>query len=211
MKCEVRCDLPKRFLRGFGGVRPRSEYTPAQTENGESFRLPSCLVRKPITFQKRKSVPVLPILLIALVLNNGSGVTFSLKNLDDRWVSYRDIKGKVTLIDFWATWCAPCLKSLPKIEDLHRRYTSRSVSVVGVSLDTERNQPKVGPFVHSRGISYPILLDPQSRVAGSFGVTTIPTIIILDSTDATVYVHRGWSAGDETIIEREILKCLTTP
>lgn len=109
-----------------------------------------------------------------------SAPSFSLKDLRGNPVSNESLKGKVVLLDFWATWCTPCLKSMPELEAIHRRYADRGFAVVGVSID-EGGPAKVKKFVAAKKITYPIAMDSKKNSAWeSFRVKAVPAAYLLD-------------------------------
>lgn len=134
---------------------------------------------------------------------------FKLKNIDNRTTSYKSIKGETfTVIDFWATWCKPCVKSIPKLVELSDELKPKGVNFVGISIDGPRNLAKVKPFARSLGINYPILLDINSDVMAKLGVQAVPSLLVINSDDEIVYFHEGYKAGEEVAIREEILKLL---
>ncbi len=134
---------------------------------------------------------------------------FRLKNIDNRTTSYNEVKGEtLTIIDFWATWCKPCLKSIPKLVKLSDEFKSKGVNFVGISIDGPRNLAKVRPFARSLGVEYPVLLDTNSEVMGRLGVQAVPSLLIINSENEIVYFHEGYKAGEEIAIREEILKLL---
>jgi len=139
----------------------------------------------------------------------GKLTDFRLKNLDNKTVSYSQLKGKkLTVIDFWATWCKPCVRSIPKLVKLHEQYKNQGVEFIGVNVDGTRNLPKVKPFSHSLNIAYPVLLDVNNELMNKLKVTAMPTIIIVDANDEIVFFHQGYRPGDEKALEDEIKKFL---
>ncbi len=134
---------------------------------------------------------------------------FRLKNLDNRTTSYKDIKGEqFTVIDFWATWCKPCIKSIPKLVEMSEEFESHGVNFVGISIDGPRNLAKVKPFARSLGVTYPILLDTNSEVMAKLGVRAVPSLLVINSNDEIVYFHEGYKPGEEIAIREEIVKLL---
>src|SRR6056297_1740927 len=98
------------------------------------------------------------LLIVATTDINQTIYNFKLKNLDNRTVSYQDLKGEnLTIIDFWATWCKPCLQSIPKLVKMSHEFEDRGVQFIGVSVDGPRNLNKLRPFAKSVGIDYPVL------------------------------------------------------
>ena len=108
------------------------------------------------------------------------------------------------LLDFWATWCAPCVQSLPELEAWHRRYGPLGLTVVGVSVDGPRNFAKVRPFVASRGLTFPIVLDRDGRLQQSYQVLAAPTTVLIDTSGAIVEVHTGYRPGEGAKLEDSI-------
>lgn len=134
---------------------------------------------------------------------------FRLKNLDNRTTSYQDIKGEhFTVIDFWATWCKPCIKSIPKLVKLSEEFEDQGVNFVGISIDGPRNLAKVKPFARSLGVNYPVLLDTNSEVMAKLGVRAVPSLLIINSNDEIVYFHEGYKPGEEIAIREEIVRLL---
>lgn len=149
------------------------------------------------------------ILLFTYSNANREVYNFKLKNLENQTVAYQDLKGeKLTVIDFWATWCKPCVKSIPKLVEMHDELSDQGVQFIGVSVDGPRNLNKVKPFSKSLGIDYPVLLDTDNSVMSRIGVRAVPSLIVVNSDDEIVYFHEGYGPGEEKIIEKEILKYL---
>jgi cytochrome c biogenesis protein CcmG/thiol:disulfide interchange protein DsbE len=145
------------------------------------------------------------VLLAGMVKAQGRAYDFNLKDTENRTVSLSEISGKyLTVIDFWATWCQPCIRSLPKLVELSEQYKSEGVRFIGISVDSPRNFSKVKPFARSMGIAYPILMDPNGELMGELNVTAVPTLLIIDSHYRILYMHEGFNAGDELTIQEEI-------
>lgn len=149
-----------------------------------------------------------PVLLLALLLQGAVYAQepyFQLPDLDNARKSYSELKGEnLTVIDFWATWCQPCLRSIPELNALYNEYSSRGVSFIGISIDGPRNQSKLKPFVHSMGLDYPVLRDVNSEVMSELNVSTVPTLLIFDREGELLYYHEGYRPGDEAFIRKKI-------
>lgn len=105
---------------------------------------------------------------------------FALEDLGGKQLTSESFKGKVVLLDFWATWCAPCRKSMPELQALHHKFADRGFAVVGISID-EGGPAKVRKYVASRRITYPIALDSEKNPAWeSFRVKAVPAAFLID-------------------------------
>jgi peroxiredoxin len=111
---------------------------------------------------------------------------FTLGDLAGKQVRLSSLKGKVVLIDFWATWCGPCRIEMPNIQKLHRELKGRGLVVLGVNQGEDAD--KVRPFLKKYAYDFPVLLDRQQSVAGLYKVSGIPTMVIIDRT-GTISAH----------------------
>lgn len=133
-----------------------------------------------------------------------------LKEINGTSYSLNDLKGQnLTVIDFWATWCKPCIKSIPKLIEISDQYKGDEVSFVGINVDSPRNAAKVRPFSKSLGINYPVLLDPDQELYGEMLVSVLPTLFILNDKGEVLYTHEGFVPGDEIKIESQIKSLLS--
>ena len=126
---------------------------------------------------------------------------FKLSDLDGRQISSEDLKGSVVVLDFWATWCGPCLAEMPAFNSLHGKYAGRGVKVVGIAVQSGWAQD-IKPYRDQYKIAYPILVG-DDEVVEKYGVIGFPTTYILDK---DLKVHRKFTGklpGKEEL-EREI-------
>ncbi len=115
---------------------------------------------------------------------------FSLSTTDGKTLKLSDLKGKVVILDFWATWCPPCRKGIPDLIDLKKRYGSKGLEVVGISVDQE-TKPDVVPFMKDYGINYPVVYGDNSVVMNYGGIRSIPTSFIIDREGKVVANYVG--------------------
>jgi len=104
---------------------------------------------------------------------------FSLRNLKGNYESLDSYRGQVVVLNFWATWCAPCRVEMPSFEKLYRRYRSEGVAVLAVTLDKNAG-PKIKSFVDEYELSFPILLDEKGEVERLYPSMTIPFTYVID-------------------------------
>jgi peroxiredoxin len=102
---------------------------------------------------------------------------FALKDLSGKTWTFSELRGKVVLVNFWATWCPPCRKEMPDLETLYGRFGSKGLVVLGIS---DEEAAKVEPFIRERKVSFPVLLDPGRKVNEMFVVDGIPKSFVYD-------------------------------
>ena len=114
-----------------------------------------------------------------------------------------DTRGKVVLLDFWASWCAPCKASFPEMERLYKSYGPRGFTIVAVSVDEKRDNME--HFVKSMRVSFPVVRDAQQKLVAAADVQTMPTSFLIDRSGKVRFVHSGFR-GEQTVREyrREI-------
>lgn len=157
---------------------------------------------------KKSGVTV--ILLLFVFMLHGQEPVFRLRDIDNQWKEFEDLKGtRLTVIDFWATWCQPCVRSIPLLSDMSEEFADQGVNFLGVSIDGPRSQSKVKPFILSMGVTYPIIRDVNSELMSELGVSAVPTLLVYDVDGELVYFHEGFRPGDEITIRTHIENLLT--
>jgi cytochrome c biogenesis protein CcmG/thiol:disulfide interchange protein DsbE len=128
-----------------------------------------------------------------------------LKTLEGKTVKLSDYKGKIVIVDFWATWCPPCRKGIPDLIELQKTY-SKDLVVLGISLDQERTLKDLKPFIENYGINYPVVLGDEKVVKDYGGINAIPTSFIIDQKGFIIDSHVG--LVPKTVYEDKIKKLL---
>jgi peroxiredoxin len=130
-----------------------------------------------------------------------ANLQFTVDDISGKHVALDSYKGEVILLDFWATWCAPCRKQIPEFMDLYKRYKSRGVVVLGVSVD--ESPAAVKKFVKELRVNYPILLSgTRDDLQQAFGPPGFPTLYIIDRDGQIRSQHTGLTSMEE--VERTI-------
>ena len=131
---------------------------------------------------------------------------FTLGTLDGGRASLADHRDKLVVLNFWATWCQPCVLEMPSLEALWQRYRARGLLVVGVSVDRGSPRSLLEPYVRNLKLTFPILLDPDSKTSNGWRVTALPATFIVrpggDVTGMAVGAREWNSAAMQALIER---------
>ena len=104
---------------------------------------------------------------------------FTFPGLDEKMVSLSDYRGKVVLVNIWATWCPPCVEEMPSMEKLYRKFKGQNFEILAVSID-EPGLEAVAPFMKKSNLTFPALIDSEGTIKAVYGVTGIPESFIVD-------------------------------
>ena len=129
---------------------------------------------------------------------------FTLKDSNGATVQLSDYRGKVVLLNFWATWCGPCQLEIPWFVDFEQQYKSKGFDVVGVSMDDE-GWTAVKPYIVQRKVNYRILLGNDSVTQLYGGVDSLPTTFLIDREGRIAAVHVGLAGKNEYLNEIQSL------
>ncbi len=142
------------------------------------------------------------LLLVALVTGVEAGTpkdlpALTLHTLDGKTVTTADLKGKVVLLDFWASWCIPCRKSFPEVDKLSKDFEQKGLTVIAVSVDEQRKNAEsfLSQFPHTMIIA----LDDKGTAAQAFDLQGMPSSLIVDRAGHIRYTHMGYT--DKTIAQ----------
>jgi thiol-disulfide isomerase/thioredoxin len=130
---------------------------------------------------------------------------WTLKDLDGKTVSLSDFKGKVVILDIWATWCPPCRAEIPHFIELQNEWKDKDVTVVGMSVDST-GAADVAKFVKDNGMNYPIVMGDEAAATAYGADQGIPTTVVIDKKGDIVATHLGLT--DKDVFEGDIKKAL---
>ncbi len=125
---------------------------------------------------------------------------FTLPDLEGKPRASEEWRGKVLLIDFWATWCAACRETIPALSRLQEKYGSRGLAVVGVSLD-KGAASKVSRFAKKLKVNYQVLLDPDDTQSKAFGFEGLPSLYLFDRKGNLIKAMPGYTAVQDKELE----------
>ena len=123
---------------------------------------------------------------------------FALKNVTSgEIVSLEALKGRIVVLDFWATWCGPCKEAIPHVAEIWRLYKDQNV--LAISIDLREDEDAVGKFAQSNQMNWIVVIDRDGSIAQKYDVTAIPTLFIIDQRGTVRYAHVGFfkELGDE--------------
>ena len=126
---------------------------------------------------------------------------WQLNTLDGKRVKLSDFKGKVVILNFWATWCAPCRVEIPGFVMLQKKYGDKGLAVIGVSVD-EQGPEVVKKFVKRFGMNYPVVMGNEKIAEAYGGIVAIPTTFVIDREGRIAGKHLGYE--DKETFEKEI-------
>ncbi len=131
----------------------------------------------------------------------------ALRSADGTVVQLAAYKGKVLLVDFWASWCVPCKTSFPALDAIYREYQPRGLEVLAVNLDEERRHAEAFLSAHPHRMT--VLFDPQGTSPLAFGVKGMPTSYVIDKTGTIRFTHMGYSGDVDVRYRQEITQLLS--
>jgi peroxiredoxin len=129
---------------------------------------------------------------------------FSRPNLDHREVSLAAYRGRVVLLNFWATWCEPCIAEVPRFAEWQRKYGERGLQVLGVSMDDV--EAPVRTAYRKYGLNYPVVMGDEKLGEMYGGILGLPATFVIDANGRIRFQHEG--AADLDVLEREIRELL---
>ena len=147
-----------------------------------------------------------PIAEPALVRVGDEAPNFQLRDLAGNTVSLSQLRGKVVLLNFWATWCGPCRVEMPAMEQLYRTFPRREFEILAVSTDPQ-GIVVTGPFQKETGVTFPILHDSEYRVGLTYGARTLPMTFMVDRQGVIrqkIFGARDWDSPEA----RELIQTL---
>lgn len=123
-------------------------------------------------------------------------------------VSLADQRGKVVLLNVWATWCHPCREEIPELRALHERYRARGLELIGVSVDAQGNEDGIREFMKEFQMTYPVWHDPDERVSARFLVVGVPATFLVDTAGILRWRKTGPIQPGDTSLTNAIERAL---
>ena len=122
-------------------------------------------------------------------VTSGAAPDFTLESLDGSSVTLSDLRGQVVVLDFWASWCTPCIERLDHLQHMHEQNADQGLTVLAINI--EETQGEVSTFVSDHGYTFAVLLDTDASVSDAYGVAAIPHTVIVDREGEVHYIAGG--------------------
>jgi len=157
---------------------------------------------------------ILPALALTLALassafaleQGGRAPDIEARDMDGHPFHLADLRGKVVILDFWASWCEPCREAMPALDRLARRYGDRGLVVVGVNVD--RSADSARRFLGRTRVSFRMVHDDGQAIAGRYQPPRMPSTFVIDRRGVVRHVQAGFRSGDDEVIERAVRAAL---
>jgi peroxiredoxin len=133
---------------------------------------------------------------------------FQLRDLDGHLVTLSELRGKVVLLNFWATWCGPCRVEMPAMEQLYRMFSRKDFEILAVSIDAQ-GEAVTRPFQQEYHLTFPILHDSDYRVGLMYGARSLPMTFLVDRQGVVrhqIFGARDWGASEAQQLVQMLMK-----
>jgi len=131
---------------------------------------------------------------------------FTLRTTGGPNLRLQEQRGRVVLVNFWATWCAPCRKEMPHLNRLYEKYRASGFVLLGVNVDDDTS--KAAAVATQLGLTFPVLLDSEKKASRAYDLSAMPSTVLVDRDGRVRYVHRGYLDGYEDTYDKQIREML---
>lgn len=143
---------------------------------------------------------------LAAVQPSSAAPDFTLRTMGGPNMRLAEQRGRVVMINFWATWCGPCRQEMPQLSKLYDKYRGSGFVLMGVNVDDDvRNATEVATKL---AVSFPVLLDTDKAVSKLYDLSTMPSTVLIDRDGKVRYLHRGYLAGYEDTYDKQVRELL---
>jgi len=148
-------------------------------------------------------------LLLALIATpparaGGKATNFTVRDINGKYVRLSDFSKQLVVVNFWATWCKPCMVELKHLEKLYKKYKAKGFVVLAVSMDGSETQAKVKPFVRRYKLTFPVVVDSETRIVKLYNPKHAAPFSVYVKKGRVVKQREGFQVSDLPAIEKEI-------
>ena len=139
----------------------------------------------------------------------GMAPDFTLRDINKKKVTLSDYKGKVVLINFWATWCQPCQAEMPHLQAIYDEFKDQGFEVLSISIDEARDASKVKPLIKRGKYTFPVLLDKRTKVIPLYNPDqSLPYNALVDKEGKMVWTKLSYAPGEEKLLREKVMEYL---
>jgi cytochrome c biogenesis protein CcmG/thiol:disulfide interchange protein DsbE len=135
-----------------------------------------------------------------------TSLAFELSTSNGHKESLKQHLGKLVYVDFWASWCAPCLQSFPFMNSLQQRYQAAGLQIIAINLDKKMDDAQI--FLSKNPAQFLVLFDPTGQTPQQYGVKGMPSSYLIDRKGKLIFTHKGFKVADQEILEAKIKAAL---
>lgn len=133
---------------------------------------------------------------------NGPAPDFTLKSRTGENIKLSELRGEVVMLNFWASWCAPCRKEMPLLEEIYKKYSDLGFTLLAVNV--EEDSSKADILLKDIPVTFPVLFDNTNKVTKLYKVVAMPSTVIIDRDGNQRYLHRGYLPGYEEEYKKQV-------
>jgi peroxiredoxin len=131
---------------------------------------------------------------------SGKAPDFTLKSKSGKNLKLSEQRGDVVMINFWASWCAPCRQEMPLLDEMYKKYKRLGFTIWGVNIEPDSSNAQ--RLLKDVPVSFPILFDTTNKVSKMYNVSAMPSTILVDRNGNMRFIHKGYKPGDENEYRR---------
>jgi peroxiredoxin len=135
-------------------------------------------------------------------ISNGQAPDFTLNSNSGENLRLSEFRGEVVMINFWASWCAPCLQEMPLLDELYSQYQPMGFTILGVNVEEDSTQAK--KMLKDSPVTFPVLFDNESEVSKLYKVVAMPSTVLVDRDGNVRYLHKGYKPGYEETYQQQV-------
>ena len=139
---------------------------------------------------------------VPAVVPNTIAPDFTLRTMDGPNLRLHEQRGRVVMVNFWATWCGPCRQEMPHLSRLHDKYRAAGFVLLGVNVDDDVG--KAAALAAKLGVTFPVLLDTDKAVSKRYDMSAMPATVLIDKDGRVRFLHRGYRDGYEKTYDEQI-------